>query len=147
MPQIILPDLEVSGVFPSPRRFTTWVAGRRTLIVLNQAIATYVTQWTYDSHNTDLRIARMKIDEAVAMLTASRLAFLPSVNMSADGSVSKESGNKFNIGPSASWELDIFGKQRNLKKGAEAAFYGSEVYRQAVQAIIALCHALGGGTE
>jgi len=24
---------------------------RRTLIVPNQAIATYVTQWTYDSHN------------------------------------------------------------------------------------------------
>nr|WP_297657438.1 hypothetical protein [uncultured Prevotella sp.] len=24
---------------------------RRTMIVPNQAIATYVTQWTYDSHN------------------------------------------------------------------------------------------------
>ena len=29
---------------------------RRTLIVPNQAIATYVTQWTYDSHNRLLKM-------------------------------------------------------------------------------------------
>ncbi len=95
----------------------------------------YLVNWIDSGlkHNTDLRIAQMKVDQAAATLTASRLAFLPSVNISADASVSKESGNKLSIGPSASWELDIFGRQQNLKKGAEAAFYGSEAYRQAVQ--------------
>lgn len=29
---------------------------RRTMIVPNQAIATYVTQWTYDSHNSLLEM-------------------------------------------------------------------------------------------
>ena len=31
--------------------FSTEKQSRRTMIVPNQAIATYVTQWTYDSHN------------------------------------------------------------------------------------------------
>lgn len=83
--------------------------------------------------NTDLRIAQLRTEEAAATLTASKLAFLPSASLSADGSVARKSASRFTVGPSASWELDIFGKQRNLKKGAEAAFYASEAYRQAVQ--------------
>lgn len=82
--------------------------------------------------NTDLRIAQFRVEEASATLTASRLAFLPSLNASADGSVSNSSSNRFQIGPSASWELDVFGKQRNLKKGAEASYNASQAYKQAV---------------
>ena len=49
----------------------------------------YLVNWIDSglNRNTDLRIAQMKVDEAAATLTASRLAFLPSVNISADGSV------------------------------------------------------------
>lgn len=85
------------------------------------------------TNNTDLRIAQLKADEAAATLTASRLAMLPSVGISADGRVNKSSANSFSITPTASWEIDIFGKQRNLRKSAEAGFYASEAYRQAVQ--------------
>lgn len=83
--------------------------------------------------NTDLRIAQLRVDEAEATLTASRLAFLPSANLNVDGNIGHKSVNRFSIGPSASWEVDIFGKQRNLKLGAEASFYASESYRHAVQ--------------
>ncbi len=83
--------------------------------------------------NTDLRIAQLKSNEAAATLTASRLAFLPSVNLTVNGSVENNAPNRLTIAPSAMWEIDIFGKQRNLKKGAEAAFYASEAYRQAVR--------------
>ena len=83
--------------------------------------------------NTDLRIAALKVDEARATLSASRLAFLPSVSLSADGSVGSGSADRFSIGPSASWEIDAFGKQRNLKMGAEASWFASQAYRQAVQ--------------
>lgn len=83
--------------------------------------------------NTDLRIARLNTEKAAATLTASKLAFLPSVNLGAEGSVGYKSDSRFQIGPSASWEIDIFGKQRNLKLGAEASFNASEAYRQAVQ--------------
>lgn len=83
--------------------------------------------------NTDLRKAQLNVDEAAATLRASKLAFLPAVNLGVDGSVSNTSKSKVQIVPSASWEIDIFGKQRNLKKGAEADFYTSQAYRQAVK--------------
>lgn len=83
--------------------------------------------------NTDLRIARLNVEKAAATLTASRLAFLPSVNLGAEGSAGYKSDNRFQVGPSATWEIDIFGKQRNLKLGAEASFNVSDAYRQAVQ--------------
>lgn len=84
-------------------------------------------------NNTDLRIAQLRVDEATATLSASKLALLPSVGISADGRVSNSSANTFSITPTASWELDIFGKQRNLRKSAEAGFYSSVAYKQAVQ--------------
>lgn len=39
----------------------------------------------------------------------------------------------YNVGASASWELDIFGKLTAAKRGAAAALQGSRAYRQAVQ--------------
>lgn len=83
--------------------------------------------------NTDLRVAQLNVDKAAATLGASKLAFLPSLGLNAEASAGTKSDSRFQVGPSASWELDIFGKQRNLKKSAEAAFYASEAYRQAVQ--------------
>ncbi len=83
--------------------------------------------------NTDLRIAQHKVNEANATLYASKLALLPSVSLDADGTTSTNSESRFTIGPSAKWELDIFGKQHNLRLGAEASFYASQSYLQAVQ--------------
>ncbi|MDE6095488.1 MAG: TolC family protein [Muribaculaceae bacterium] len=83
--------------------------------------------------NTDLRKAQLKVEEAEASLYASRLAFLPSVSLNADANAGVNTSDRFSIGPSASWEIDIFGKQRNLKAGAEASFHASEAYRRAVQ--------------
>ncbi|WP_301707915.1 TolC family protein [uncultured Duncaniella sp.] len=95
----------------------------------------YLSAWIDSglNSNTDLRIAALKVEEARATLSASRLAFLPSVSMGADGSVGSGSSDRFSIGPSASWEIDAFGKQRNLKMGAEASWFASQAYRQAVQ--------------
>lgn len=83
--------------------------------------------------NTDLRVAQLNVEKAAATYGASKLAYLPSLSIGAEASTGNKSDSRFQIGPSASWEIDIFGKQRNLKKSAEAAFYASEAYRQAVQ--------------
>lgn len=83
--------------------------------------------------NTDLRVAQLNVEKAAAIYGASKLAYLPSLGLNADASAGNKTDSRFQIGPSASWEIDIFGKQRNLKKAAEAAFYASEVYKQAVQ--------------
>ena len=88
-------------------------------------------------HNADLATARLKVDEAEALLMTSRLAYLPSVSLTPQGSLSSTAGAKpvktYNLAVSADWELDIFGKLRNNKRGAQAALEQSEAYRQAVQ--------------
>ena len=83
--------------------------------------------------NTDLRVARLKVDEAQASLEASRLAFLPSVSAGVDGTSSTNGSNNLKVSGSAAWEIDVFGRLRNLKLGTESAYYASEEYRRAVK--------------
>lgn len=89
------------------------------------------------NNNTDLRIARSKVREAEATLKASRMAFFPSVSFDADGSVKHHTAGStsksYSAAISAGWELDIFGRLRNAKKGAAAALEQSYAYEQAVQ--------------
>lgn len=88
-------------------------------------------------YNTDLRIARLKVVEAEATLQSSKLAYVPSVTFDADGSVTNYNASSTSLGAtvgfSASWEVDIFGRLTNAKRGAQAALEASEAYRQAVQ--------------
>lgn len=86
--------------------------------------------------NTDLRIARLRVEEAEAILQNARLSYLPSVSLTPEGGVSHHDGTTvktYNLGASASWEIDIFGKVTNAKRGARAALEGSRAYEQAVQ--------------
>ena len=67
--------------------------------------------------NTDLNIARLKVKEAQATLMSSKLAYLPSLQLSPEGTLSSFDGAKpsktYNLGTSASWEIDVFGKLTN----------------------------------
>lgn len=87
--------------------------------------------------NTDLQVARLKVEEAEATLMSSRLSFLPSLSFEPQGSLSSFDGAKpsktYTIPVAASWEIDLFGKLRNAKKGAEAVVLQSRAYSQAVQ--------------
>lgn len=88
-------------------------------------------------NNTDLNIARLKVTEAEATLMTSRLAYLPSISFEPSGTLRSVDGNamtkSYDIAASASWEVDIFGKLTNAKRGAKATLEQSEAYRQAVQ--------------
>lgn len=88
-------------------------------------------------NNTDLNIARLKVTEAEATLMTSRLAYLPSISFEPSGTLRSVDGNamtkSYDIAASASWEVDIFGKLTNAKRGDKAALEQSEAYRQAVQ--------------
>ena len=83
-------------------------------------------------NNTDLEIARLKVEQAEATLQTSKLAFYPNVSFSAQAGVKNE-GFNYSLTPTASWEIDAFGRLRNTKKGAEAALAATEAYQQAVQ--------------
>lgn len=88
-------------------------------------------------HNSDLRIAQLRVTEAQASLTASRLAYLPSVSLTPQGTVNapeKASMTRtFDLAASAEWEIDLFGKLLNEKRGAAATLAEQEAFRQAVQ--------------
>ena len=91
---------------------------------------------TAPNNKTELAVARLRVKEAEATLFSARLSYLPSVGLNAEGGVSRFDGSTaktYSIGANASWELDIFGKLTNAKRGAIAAMEGSEAYRQAVQ--------------
>lgn len=86
--------------------------------------------------NTDLGIARLQTKEAQAVLTNARLSYLPSVSLTPQAGISHYNGDTkktYNIGASASWEVDIFGRTTNAKRGAAAALEQSRAYVQAVQ--------------
>ena len=89
-------------------------------------------------NNTDLEIARLKVEQAEATLQTSKLAFYPNVSFSAQmngGNNNPEYTTKttYSLTPTASWEIDAFGRLRNTKKGAEAALAATEAYQQAIQ--------------
>ena len=89
------------------------------------------------ANNTDLNIARLKVREAEALLTSSKLAYLPSVSLTPQGTIKSIEGNSptktYNLAASADWELDIFGRLTNAKRVAKAVLEQSQAYKQAVQ--------------
>ena len=89
------------------------------------------------ANNTDLNIARLKVCEAEALLTSSKLAYLPSVSLTPQGTIKSIEGNSptktYNLAASADWELDIFGRLTNAKREAKAVLEQSQAYKQAVQ--------------
>ena len=87
--------------------------------------------------NSDIQTAWLLTEEAQASLQASRLAFLPSVSLTPQGSLGSFGGAKpsktYSLGGTAEWEIDAFGGLRNAKKGSRAALEASRAYEQAVQ--------------
>ena len=87
-------------------------------------------------NNSDLRIASLKVAEAEASLSAAKLAYLPAVSLTPQGSVSKygsePSARTYSLGLSADWEIELAGRITNEKRGAFASLQQQRSYRQAV---------------
>ena len=88
-------------------------------------------------NNTDMRTAHLRVQEAEAALMTSRLAYLPALNLTPQGTISSFDGSKaaksYQLAASASWEIDIFGRLTNAKRSAQAALEQTKSYKQAVQ--------------
>lgn len=88
-------------------------------------------------YNIDMRNARLNIVQAEATLEAARMAFLPSVSASLQSTLSGGNGDgatlSYSLIPTASWEVDVFGRTRNAERGAEVALMQSKLMEQAVQ--------------
>lgn len=83
-------------------------------------------------NNTDLNVARKRIEIAEAGLMSAKWALLPGVS----GNVSGGTPGSISADIDASWEADIFGKLRNARKGAAAAVEQSIAYKQATQSLL-----------
>lgn len=86
--------------------------------------------------NSDLQIVCMKIEQTEAALKASKLAYIPSLGFSGQGSVSTFDGytNKtYNLPLTTQWEIDISGKLKNKKEQSLARVLQSKEYSKMVQ--------------
>lgn len=90
--------------------------------------------------NTNIREADLNIQQAEQALKVSRLAFYPSVALSAQGTVSSWDFGKatktYSIPLQASWQIDAFGTLRNSKKQSQMSLYAMRAARQATQTAI-----------
>ena len=88
-------------------------------------------------HTTDMQTALLRVDQAKAQLTAAKLAFLPSLTLSPQGTLTSTAGSKtvktYELPVQASWEIDLFGNLRNAKKGTQATLLQQQAYQQAVR--------------
>lgn len=88
-------------------------------------------------NNTDLQTAYLKVKEAEAALLVGKLAYAPALALSPEGTISsfdKHAATKtYSLPVTASWEIDLFGKYLNAKRGAKATLMQTVAYRQAVQ--------------
>lgn len=80
-------------------------------------------------YNTDIGVARLKVQEAEASLLAARWALFPGGNFNMQGGLP----GSFSASVGASWETDIFGSLLNSKRRAQAAVEQSKAYEHAVQ--------------
>jgi multidrug efflux system outer membrane protein len=97
------------------------------------------------TNNRDLRVAILNVEQTRAQYRVQRAALIPTPNISASGERQRvaygfngQNGtatfNTFNVEASvASYELDLFGRVRSLKRAALETYFASEENRKAAQ--------------
>lgn len=92
------------------------------------------------ANNVDMQAAALRVEEAKVMLTAAKLSYLPSINLAPQGSLTSIGDGDFvkayQLPVSASWEIDLFGKILNTKRGKKVAYEQSKYSEQAVRSQI-----------
>ena len=87
--------------------------------------------------NTDLNVARLRIDQAEASMKAASLAFLPSLSFSPTAGISTFGNNQasktYSLPLQASWQVDLFGKLKYAKQQQKMLVESSKAYQHAVQ--------------
>lgn len=92
------------------------------------------------THNSDVKLARLNIQQAQVAYKASKLAYLPTFAFEPNAGYYKFgreynalSGWSYSLGISASWQLDVFGATiTNTKRQSKASKEYMEYYKQAV---------------
>ena len=90
------------------------------------------------TNNADLRTAMLNVESAQASLMSARLAYLPQLALSPQGTLTnwnkgEMTSKTYNIPVSASWQIDLFGQILNPKRAAQVSLKQALFNQQAVQ--------------
>ena len=89
------------------------------------------------ANNTDLNSARINVEKSQIALRTKKLAFLPSLYFSPQGSISSFDGAKatksYSIPLDVSWDVDVFGSLRNKKRAAKAALLQAQMTEESTR--------------
>ena len=89
------------------------------------------------AHNTDYLNCALNVKMVEARLTMAKLAFLPSVAFTPQGTMSQWDGNKaskiYALPVSASWTVDLFGNMLNVKRSTLMQLRGMKCYQLVVK--------------
>ena len=89
------------------------------------------------ANNTDLNTARINIEKSQISLTTKKLAYLPSLYFSPQGSLSSFDGAKptksYTIPLDVSWDIDVFGSITNKKRAAKAALLQAQMTEESTR--------------
>jgi len=88
-------------------------------------------------NNTDLNSARIAVEKSQAALKAAKLAYLPSLYLTPQGSLSSFDGSPvsktYNLQLQMSMDIDVFGTITNKKRAAKAAVLQAQMQQQAIR--------------
>ena len=89
------------------------------------------------ANNTDLNSARIAVEKSEASLKAAKLAYLPSLFFSPQGTLSSFDGSKvsksYELPLQLSMDIDVFGSITNKKRAAKAVLLQAQMQQEAVQ--------------
>ena len=87
--------------------------------------------------NTDLLNAALNVKMLQAQLAVAKLAFLPNITLSPQGTLSSFDGSKtsktYQLPVTASWSVDLFGNLLSVKRNAQMQLLASKDYQTAVK--------------
>ena len=95
-------------------------------------------------NNPDLRVAMLNVEQVRAQYALTRSSQLPQLDATTDASRARSStstggrstGNSISAGLTASWELDFFGRLRNLTEAAQFTYLATAQARRAAEILL-----------
>ena len=89
------------------------------------------------ANNSDLNSARIAVEKSEASLHAAKLAYLPSLYFSPQGTLASFNHNNsqtYNLPLQLSWDVEVFGSITNKKRAAKAVLLQAQISEEAVKA-------------
>jgi len=138
------PEVKADGIVRDPVSLTDTLAVQDTTSFGNMPWRSVFTDPQLQAliqqgldNNTDLLNAALNVHMVETALTVAKLAFLPSVTISPQGTLSSFDGaaatKAYSLPVSASWNVDLFGNLLSQKRSAQMQLIASKDYQTVVK--------------